>query len=323
MSDQIVRNTTFSTAKVAVALAIALPLAWSQPPAAAPTSPAPAQPGPALDPDRTLILIDPDGRYMTGALVPRRATRLTGRARVVDGDTLDLTLVTPPAKGAHRTSSPAGPGRAMGPIDGGSAVGAPRTVRIRLEGIDAPEAAQTCARAARPRGLRNRPANAGGPGDRWACGAAATRHLRHLIGSARVHCNVRRRDGYGRLLAQCYAGARDLNASMVRAGLAWAFVKYSKRFARLERATRSQRRGVFQAPTRTPWAYRETRWAQASDASPRGCAIKGNISPHGRIYHPPWSRWYGRIRIELAKGERWFCSEAEALRAGWRPVRQR
>ena len=34
----------------------------------------------------------------------------------------------------------------------------------------------------------------------------------------------------------------------------------------------------------------------------------------------PWSPWYAQIKIEPDKGKRWFCSEAEALAAGWRPV---
>jgi hypothetical protein len=34
----------------------------------------------------------------------------------------------------------------------------------------------------------------------------------------------------------------------------------------------------------------------------------------------PWSPWYGKVRIEAAKGERWFCTEAEAREAGWRPA---
>jgi len=48
--------------------------------------------------------------------------------------------------------------------------------------------------------------------------------------------------------------------------------------------------------------------------------IKGNVNRKDeRIYHTPWgSRHYGRTRINTAKGERWFCSEREALDAGWR-----
>jgi len=54
---------------------------------------------------------------------------------------------------------------------------------------------------------------------------------------------------------------------------------------------------------------------------PRGaaCIIKGNISDRGeRIYHMPGGEFYDRTRISLAKGERWFCSEADARAAGWR-----
>jgi hypothetical protein len=49
------------------------------------------------------------------------------------------------------------------------------------------------------------------------------------------------------------------------------------------------------------------------------CNIKGNISSKGdRIYHAPGSRSYGATKINESKGERWFCSEAEAIRDGWR-----
>jgi len=50
-----------------------------------------------------------------------------------------------------------------------------------------------------------------------------------------------------------------------------------------------------------------------------GCTIKGNISiSGGRIYHVPGQRYYLETRIAPHFGERWFCSEAEARRAGWR-----
>ena len=42
-----------------------------------------------------------------------------------------------------------------------------------------------------------------------------------------------------------------------------------------------------------------------------------------RIYHTPWgSQWHRRTKISVDRGERWFCSEREALDAGWRaPLR--
>jgi endonuclease YncB( thermonuclease family) len=52
-----------------------------------------------------------------------------------------------------------------------------------------------------------------------------------------------------------------------------------------------------------------------------GCVIKGNLSSNGRIYHLPGSASYDATRIDTSTGERWFCSESEALAAGWRPAR--
>ncbi len=41
-----------------------------------------------------------------------------------------------------------------------------------------------------------------------------------------------------------------------------------------------------------------------------------------RIYHVPGGAYYNRTRINTAKGERWFCTEEEALAAGWRKSRR-
>jgi hypothetical protein len=50
-----------------------------------------------------------------------------------------------------------------------------------------------------------------------------------------------------------------------------------------------------------------------------GCVIKGNISSSGeRIYHVPGQRYYDKTVISWSKGERWFCTEQEAVAAGWR-----
>ena len=36
----------------------------------------------------------------------------------------------------------------------------------------------------------------------------------------------------------------------------------------------------------------------------------------------PCGRYYGVTRIDVSKGERWFCSEVEARAAGWRRSRK-
>jgi hypothetical protein len=60
-----------------------------------------------------------------------------------------------------------------------------------------------------------------------------------------------------------------------------------------------------------------------SDHSARaGCPIKDNINRGGeRIYHMPGGRYYDLVKMDLAKGKRWFCSEGEAEAAGWRRAR--
>ena len=108
---------------------------------------------------------------------------------------------------------------------------------------------------------------------------------------------------------------------MVRRGLAWAFVRYSRRLAGVEADARNLKVGIWQAGNEPAWDYRSARWSTAESAAPSGCAIKGNITKAGRTYHLPWNRSYRAVRINAAKGERWFCSEEEAIAAGWRPVR--
>ena len=48
--------------------------------------------------------------------------------------------------------------------------------------------------------------------------------------------------------------------------------------------------------------------------------IKGNISytTGERIYHVPGDRYYSNTIIDESEGERWFVTEAQARKAGWR-----
>jgi endonuclease YncB( thermonuclease family) len=201
-------------------------------------------------------------------------------------------------------------GVAAGPLSGvvrvidGDTINIGET-RVRLEGIDAPETAQTCGR----RWFGS-----------WPCGAAATAQLVKIIGDKAVSCQPRGLDKYGRTLAVCFVDGRDINAQMVRQGYAWAFVKYSKSYVGEEAQARAEGLGIWQGEAMPAWEFRARRWAVAESDAPHGCAIKGNVTKNGRIYHMPWSPWYPQIKIEAEKGKRWFCSEAEAIAAGWRPV---
>lgn len=51
-----------------------------------------------------------------------------------------------------------------------------------------------------------------------------------------------------------------------------------------------------------------------------GCIIKGNISINtgDKLYHLPRMEDYESTVIDPANGERWFCTESEAIANGWR-----
>ncbi len=60
--------------------------------------------------------------------------------------------------------------------------------------------------------------------------------------------------------------------------------------------------------------------AQPESVAPSGCVIKGNISisTGNKLYHLPGMRDYESTIISPEHGERWFCTEAEAIANGWR-----
>ena len=91
-----------------------------------------------------------------------------------------------------------------------------------------------------------------------------------------------------------------------------------------ETAVKAACRGVWRGEFVEPSRWRRGERLEAAAASNAGdCRIKGNISRKGtRIYHVPGGAFYARTRIDTAKGERWFCSEAQAQAAGWRRAKR-
>ena len=185
--------------------------------------------------------------------------------------------------------------------------------QVRLHGIDAPESRQTCVTG----------------GKRWRCGAAATRALRRRIAGRPVTCQAKDRDRYGRIVAVCRVAGADVNRWMVRQGWALAYRRYSRAYVGEENAARAAKRGIWKSQFVPPWRWRGGERLAGRVSNPpvevgaRGCRIKGNISRKGtRIYHVPGGQYYERTRIDTSRGERWFCSEAEARAAGWRRSRR-
>lgn len=132
-------------------------------------------------------------------------------------------------------------------------------------------------------------------------------------------------DRYGRLLRFVLADGVFVNHELVRLGLARAAVfppdvGCRAEFQAAEDEARAEKLGLWGivlSPA-TPGGGGGA-CAGGCQTPPAGCRIKGNINSRGeKIYHVPGGRYYDQTVIEPEKGERWFCSEAEAVAAGWR-----
>jgi endonuclease YncB( thermonuclease family) len=177
--------------------------------------------------------------------------------------------------------------------------------RVRIYGIDAPEMGQPC--------------SAGGR--QWDCGAWTRDAVANHFEGAYARCITHDVDRYGRAVAQCSVDGHDMGQMIVRAGLAWAFRRYSDSYDLDEKAAAVADRGLWAVQVQLPSDYRAAA-RQANAPTDQNCAIKGNISNNGRIYHMPGQEHYGRTRINPASGERWFCTRAAAEAAGWRAARR-
>lgn len=209
---------------------------------------------------------------------------LEGRASVIDGDTIEI---------------------------GGQ--------RIRFNGIDAPEGQQYCDDA---------------KGSAYACGRKSASALSGFLAASRpTRCTFVSRDQYDRYVGDCTrADGRSVQAWLVENGHALDWPRYSGgAYVNQQDAAKQARRGVWQGDFLAPWDWRAVQRNIEPAVAPvplmqsgsADCNIKGNISNKGdRIYHVPGQKFYAKTKITEGKGERWFCSEAEARTAGWRRSKQ-
>ena len=139
---------------------------------------------------------------------PTAFADITGKPRIVDGDTIEMA-----------------------------------GQRIRIHGIDAPEAKQNC------RDLKGE----------WQCGFEATNALAFFVAKNWVTCVERDVDRYGRVVAVCYAGGiggPDIGERMVLEGWALAYRRYSTDYIDEEDDAKSNRRGLWRGEFVKPWEWR-------------------------------------------------------------------
>ena len=192
---------------------------------------------------------------------------------------------------------------------------------LRYIGVDTPETVDP-----------NRPVGCYGP--------EASAHNKELVQGKTVWLekDVSETDKYGRLLRYVWlsddadpAQGQMVNAMLVRDGYAQVStyppdVKYQNYFLGLQREARDAGAGLWGEActsatpipaTQTPPPATGTEVCDYS--STQQAVIKGNISSSGeKIFHVPGQNSYDATQITESKGERWFCTEQEALDAGWR-----
>lgn len=170
--------------------------------------------------------------------------------------------------------------------------------RVRLLGIDTPESGQ-CASGE----------------------ATATTSELVLNKNVKLETDVQLKDRYGRLLAHIFIDGVHVNEELVKAGWATTLtippnVKYVDKLLKAQQDARAAKLGIW---ADDPCPEHVSNPPNPSAPTSSDCLIKGNISSSGeKIYHIQGQRYYEKTKIEENKGERWFCTEEEAIQAGWR-----
>ncbi len=170
--------------------------------------------------------------------------------------------------------------------------------RVRYIGVDTPEPGQ-------------------------CLGSEATEANIKLVENQKVklETDIEKQDKYGRSLAYVWRDTTLVNEELVRTGVATVTtyapnVKYVDKFLAAQKEAREAERGLWKPGICGEQGTAPSAQVQSSQIE---CTIKGNISSSGeKIYHMLGQRYYERTKIDENKGERWFCSEEEAISSGWR-----
>lgn len=137
-------------------------------------------------------------------------------------------------------------------------------------------------------------------------------------------------DKYNRHLAYIFLeDGTFYNKYMIEQGYAHEYTygtpyKYQTEFKNAQKSAQSSKLGFWASNTcngntTTPAKATATITSTQTGGSSGSCTIKGNISStKEKIYHMVGCGSYIKTVIDETAGEKWFCSEDEAVKAGWR-----
>lgn len=137
-----------------------------------------------------------------------------------------------------------------------------------------------------------------------------------------LEMDIGERDKYGRLLAYVYVDGNMVNEMLLEKGLARvAYIyepntKYVDDFYEIQKQAQQKEVGIWSIENyATDQGYKEEE-GKGQEEINNSCTIKGNINSKGeKIYHTEASPSY-----KVTKPEEMFCTEKEAVEAGYRAI---
>ena len=128
-----------------------------------------------------------------------------------------------------------------------------KSIKIRLEGIDAPEMKQKC----KKNFLKISTIISLNLKKEYFCGKESKTKLKKKIGDKLVTCNTSGKDRYKRYLATCYIDKINLNRWLVKNGHAVAFTRYSKTYVKDEKFAKDNKLGIWAGTFMIPEKWRK------------------------------------------------------------------
>ncbi len=122
--------------------------------------------------------------------------------------------------------------------------------KVRLFGIDAPEINQNCYKNIFSFNFLSY-------SKKYKCGKKSANKLSLLVKNSRIVCQIRGIDRYQRKIAICFKGNLDINAWLIKEGLAVAYKKYSRKYSYLEKQAKDNQKGIWGGNFDMPWNWRK------------------------------------------------------------------